>query len=46
MIWCINDHLKLLASEALHIVSFANIAKPIKKNFPEIKCLSRQAKTQ
>jgi hypothetical protein len=46
MIWCVNDHLKLLASEALHIVSFANIAKPITNSFPEIKCLSRQAKTQ
>ena len=27
-------------------MSFANIAKPITNSFPEIKCLSRQAKTE
>ena len=27
-------------------MSFGNIAKPIPNSFPEIKCLSRQAKTQ
>ena len=30
----------------LHILSFANISKPIQNSFPEIIGLSRQAKTQ